>query len=388
MGIGIVRLLLCSYFVLFCFALMIPAECQTIGPASADQPKKIQGKEAEALSANIESWAPPPPMVKDWDWIQHKSGEWLKGDIELLRYGTLDFESDELGKLSFDFADIVVLRSPRVNSCRFEGDITVVGTLLIRGDEVLVGGAKGQKFKRSDIVTIIPGELEELNYWSGKLGFSYAAISGNTDQMNIDGNVNIERRTLDTKLALDYRMAYGKLDGDDNIDYKRFLGGFNVFLTDRLYLTPVALEAYKDKFINIDYRLVPATGAGYYIYDRGDLEWNVDGLFGYQYVKYKSVPPGEDKSDSSASLIGRTSLEADVYKDIDFELDYSVTYGLSSDASTNHHTETGLSVELNDILDLKVTFIWDRVGSPERDANGELPDKNDFRTTVGLEIEF
>ena len=49
---------------------------------------------------------------------------------------------------------------------------------------------------------------------------------------------------------------------------------------------------------------------------------------------------------------------------------------------------TTISVELNKFLDLDVTFQWERVGDPEPDTDGEIPEKDDFRITVGLGIEF
>jgi hypothetical protein len=324
----------------------------------------------------------------DFDWIRHKDGEWLKGDIELLRYGTLEFESEEMGSFKFDFEKIVEVRSSRMNSCLFEGDITAVGTLLIRDDFVLVGGEKEQRFDRANLVTIIPGGLKESNFWSGKVSVGISTTSGNTDQANYDGRIYIERRTLSTLVSIDYTGHYGKLEGEENINNHNIREKYQIFLSRRFYISPLVFDAYRDPIKNIDYRLTPGAGVGYYIFDRGDLEWNVDGLLGYSYTRYDSVQAGEDKSDDTVAVIAVSDLEMDLTKDVDLELDYSIQYPLEGGQSPNHHALAGVSIELNDILDLNVSGTWDRVGSPERDSSGVLPEKNDYRLTVGLEIDF
>jgi hypothetical protein len=58
-------------------------------------------------------WAPPPD---DFDWIQLKSGEWLKGRLKAMQERKLEFDSEKLDDLTFDWKDIRQLRSPRARS--------------------------------------------------------------------------------------------------------------------------------------------------------------------------------------------------------------------------------------------------------------------------------
>ena len=39
-------------------------------------------------------------------------------------------------------------------------------------------------------------------------------------------------------------------------------------------------------------------------------------------------------------------------------------------------------------IDLDITFQWDRIGSPQKDASGNVPDSDDFRMSVGLGWDF
>src|SRR6185295_11129056 len=58
-------------------------------------------------------WQPKAPegLPADFDWIRLPSDEWLKGKILSMYHGKLEFDSDELGVHTWDFADIKELRS-------------------------------------------------------------------------------------------------------------------------------------------------------------------------------------------------------------------------------------------------------------------------------------
>ena len=140
--------------------------------------------EKKAVAEETQQFEPIIPDSTDFDWIRLPSGEWLKGEIIVLRRGSLEFESDELGDLTFDWDDIGVLRSPRENSVLFEGKITATGTLLIRDGVVVVGGEETKQYDRKLLLSIIPGEPTERNYWSGKFSLGIDNRAGNTNQVD------------------------------------------------------------------------------------------------------------------------------------------------------------------------------------------------------------
>ena len=51
---------------------------------------------ATSLPARSAEWEPPPPMPDKFDWVQLKSGEWLKGEIKVMYEDSLEFDSEEL----------------------------------------------------------------------------------------------------------------------------------------------------------------------------------------------------------------------------------------------------------------------------------------------------
>ena len=73
----------------------------------------------------------PAPLAPDtFDWIQLTSDEWLKGELIALYDGRLEFDSEELENLTFDWDDIRELRTGRVVQVRFKNRTQLTGRLL------------------------------------------------------------------------------------------------------------------------------------------------------------------------------------------------------------------------------------------------------------------
>lgn len=53
------------------------------------------------------AWRPPAELLNHYDWIRLDSDEWLKGELLSYYNDELEFDSDELGVLVFDWDDVV-----------------------------------------------------------------------------------------------------------------------------------------------------------------------------------------------------------------------------------------------------------------------------------------
>lgn len=275
--------------------------------ASVVEPARPASTTAAETSA--EAWKPPEPGSDKFDWIRLKSGEWLKGEITYMRNRTLQFDSDELNELELDWKDVVELRSPRKNTVVFEGQIQTTGTLLIRDDVVYVGGDEPRGYPRDQLVSLLPGEEKESDYWSGRISVGATIRSGNTDQTDVTARGTIWRRTPLTGTTLDYTGAITTLDGREEVNNHRVAGEFDVYLTQKFYLTPAALEYYKDRISNIKHRLTPGAGVGYWLMDSPEVDWNVGLLGAYRYTEFDSVEAGEDRTEETAAVIGATKFD-------------------------------------------------------------------------------
>ncbi len=66
-----------------------------------------------------------------FDWIQLNSGEWLKGEIRAVQDRQIEFESEKLNALTFDWEDIRQLRSPQLIDVFFVDNTQVSGPVTV-----------------------------------------------------------------------------------------------------------------------------------------------------------------------------------------------------------------------------------------------------------------
>ena len=125
-----------------------------------------------------------PADAASTDWIQLKSGEWLRGKLYGMQNRKLEFESDELDDFTFDWKDIHQLQAPRALVSFGDRD-SASGSVRVDRKTVTVNGPSGVSFPRDDLVGIAPGSPRELDYWSGKFNVGLNLRSGNTKQSDL-----------------------------------------------------------------------------------------------------------------------------------------------------------------------------------------------------------
>ena len=198
-------------------------------------------------------WLPPEPSPAAKDWVRLKSGEWLRGHIQLLRDDKLSFDSDELDDLEIDWEDVAEFRSPRILTIGFLDGTIVTGTATMRGGVLKVGTIDGAKeYEARQIHAIIEGEPTERNFWSLKASANVVSRSGNTEQSDLNSLLLLRRDTTWTQLNLQYKGNYGDVDGEETVNNHRGDIDFNLFLSRQLFVTPIAVDLFTDAFQNID----------------------------------------------------------------------------------------------------------------------------------------
>jgi hypothetical protein len=344
------------------------------------------------------SWAPPEPESvekrrkekRPKDWIQLKSGELLRGEIEYIHEDELHLDSDELDDLDIDWDDVVGLRSPVVNTYRF-GDRTVVsGTAAMRGAVIRVRTHTDAvlEFPRSELESMIEGKPEELNYWSLNLGLGGTLRSGNTDQTDLSVNGQLERETPLTNAILIYESANSVVEDEEVTDNQRLGGLFAYYVTRRTSIVAPIGEIYRDRIRNLDLRGTVGAGVGYDVIDRPRAEWNVIAAAGYQRTEFAEVELGDDDQANDAALIFRTTLELDPVRDVDWDTNYEAQLVVTDFDKTSQHLSSVLSFEFWGPLDLDVRFDWDRIQEPSAEEDGSVPESDDFQLTIGISLDL
>ncbi len=327
-----------------------------------------------------------------FDWVRLVSGEWVKGDIKRMRDDNLEFDSDKLGLLMIDFADVTHVHSPQVNTYVFDERESATGKAIITQDKIIVETDEGtQAFDRSELESIVEGGERERDWWSMKLRFGLTLNRGNTDQLTYDINFNTRREDDLTLLNLDYNASFGRTDGAQNVN--RHLGqlNFKVFLGGRWWVTPLFGQLFNDRFQNIRFRATPAAGAGVHIIDSANVTWDFQTGIGYQYLRFKddtAVTGANPQNDVFIPLL--TSADFDITGDIDLSLSWLTNLVVTTIGNTNHTGKANLSIELTSALDLDIAFLYLRTeepGPPPDPADPPL-ERNDYQLVVGVSLEL
>ena len=330
------------------------------------------------------------PQTNEFDWIKLTTGEWLCGEIKGLRADVLTFDSENLDTIDFDWGDIAEVWSQSTHLIMIDGRITHEGdTLLIKDGTVYLGeGAEQQTFTRDELRSIVPGEDEELNYWSGRFSLGAVVRSGNVNQADYTAYAFIRRETPATRWDSSYNGALSKIGGTETANNHRINSRFDWFLTGQFYVTPIGITYYRDVFQNIEYRITPFAGVGYDIFNKAPFKWTVLGGAAYQRTSYRSVLPPASDHDDTAAAIFETRAEWDITSDIEWDTEYSLTVPVPGAERNNHHFATYLAIDLAGDFILDLGLIWDRVGDPVPDINGDVPQENDLRFTLGVGYSF
>ncbi len=343
---------------------------------------------AGSLSARAAS--PPSPAAPDdtLDWVQLSSGEWLRGEIVLMRDEVLAFDSEELDVVQIDWTDIAALHSPRVLSVATRDGAALTGETELRDGSLRVAaGEEVREIPATQVHAILVGELTEANYWSATVNASLVIRSGNTDQSDFTSRMDVTRETTATRLVLNYRGNFGRTDGVETVNNHRGSGNYSLYLSRKLFVTPLAAEVFTDSYQNIDLRTGLSAGFGYYLL-RAETDWWLYAGGGYQNTRYVSVQAGEDASVDNGTIMVGSTLETDLSETVELEAEYSIRPILGADATTLHRVFVALTFELWGDLDFDASLTWDHNTDPKPDADGIEPDRNDLITAYGLSIDF
>ena len=212
--------------------------------------------------------------------------------------------------------------------------------------------------------------------------------SGNTKSTDFNGQANLQRRTPETRLKLDYIGNVSAAEGVENANNHRVNSEFDYWLSRRLYIILPQGEYYKDRYQNIAHRLTLGGGVGYYLFDRPGLEWNVSTGPAYQQTWFDSVPAGESTTRGQAALTFGSKFDWEITRRIDLILEYRGQYTSKEVGETFHHGVAKFEIELTKRFDLDVSLVWDRIQNPKQDSSGATPKQDDFRLILGLGVRF
>ena len=351
---------------------------------------------------NADAWKAFVPPPDQYDWVQLKSGEWLKGEIKVLYDDVLEFDSDELDLLKIDMEDVKRIIGSGTKIVRLEDPtaetdsrwqrpdpITVIGELEVTEDEVIItSGVSQQNYDRSDLIAIVSGEGKESQYWSAKVTIGLNFTAGNTEQTDYSSSMDIRRRTAGNRFVLTYLGNFSRTRGVDTVDNNRLNAYIDIFKTRQYYWRAIFGEYFRDPFQNIENRYTLGSGVGYHIIKTPKTEWDVSVGLAYQHTRFNSVEAGEEPEVSTPALALGTLYETALTKTVDFDVNYSFNLVNEESGKYTHHFITTLETEITSWLDFDISFVWDRIQEPTANADGTVPEQDDYKLIFSLGVEY
>jgi len=346
--------------------------------------------QAAAQGALDADWKPSSEFEGKFDWIQMTSGEWVKGEFIAMYDDEVEFDSDEFDDLTLDWGDIQYIRTSQVMNVGCLGKRSAVGTLIVDGDKVTIVGADGtaEEFTKGEVLTITAGEPKEINFWSMKLLFGLTVRSGNSDVRETNLQANFTRRTIHNRISIDAVANQNTTDGVEIANNARANVGWDKFITDRFFVKPIFGEYFRDPFQNISSRITAGVGAGYQLIDTSKIDWEVSGGPAYQETRYDSVQLGEPEKEDTVAWVLTTTASWDITSWLEFDGQYRAQFVDEASGTYNHHLLASFETDITSLISFDVAWIWDRIQDPRPDADGIVPEQDDFRTTVGLTFEW
>jgi len=336
-----------------------------------------------------------PPVDTEYDWIQLKSKEWLKGELRSLYNFKIEFDSEEMGLQTFDWDDVLRLRTALPRSIRIETSQhqlkppAVVGRIEMKEDDVfIISEDDHQKYSRTMIVSIGNTAHRELEYWNGNVSLGTNFRSGNSELIDINLMASARRLSATTRIVFDYVGSFSKAQGVSTANNHRINSHYDSFLSSRSFWRVINLEYTRDSLKNIEHQVLAGTSFGYDIIRSSKTEWSLAVGVGTSYKRYFSVADDGSPTERTPAILLGTLYDTSLTRSIDLLVRFNMQFMEEASGTYIHHFLSTVSSDFMADLDLEFTFIWDRVEDPRPDENNIKPRKNDFQLILGASYEF
>lgn len=326
----------------------------------------------------------------DKDWVRLLSGEWLRGNLERMRDGSLEFDSDELKLLTYDWKKVLELHSPKSNTYNFIDGTDLVGPAMINEEFVVVQTVDGIVTRpRSELQAIIEHTRRERNYWSTVLRLGFSANAGNTENLTFNAFWGLMREHSLTRSVLTYDGTFGKAAGAEVANRHLAGGDVDIFVHPIVYVKALTGQLFYDKFQNVRLRATPAAGVGFHTITTNVLNWDIEfAPAGYQYLSLLDPAPTVQDPQSDGYVMFRTFADIDFTNDIQLLLEWRTNLVYTTIGNTNHVGSLDFSLRVTSILHFNTSFLYLRTEQQFPRSDGTVPEKNDYQIVVGVSLRL
>ena len=384
------------------------AFAQVEEPVPTDDPHPAEEAQADTPGAELGKDAAPTTMVvigedegglveaytidfgDEKDWVRLASGEWLRGNIERMRDGSMEFNSDEIKLITYDWKKVKELHSPRANTYNFTDGTDLVGPAMINEEFVVVQTVDGMVTRpRVELQAIIEHMRRERNYWSTVLRLGLTANAGNTENLTFNAFWQLVREDTLTRAAITYDGTFGTASRAEVANRHLAGGDLDIFVHPIIYVKALTGQLLYDKFQNIRLRATPATGVGFHLITTYVVNWDLEfAPLGYQYLSLIDPATAVENPQNDAYMMFRMFADIDFTDDIQLLLDWRTNLVYTTIGNTNHVGSLDFTVRVTTLLHLNTSFLYLRTEQPFPRSDGTIPKQNDYQIVFGISLRI
>jgi len=384
------------------------ASAQVEEPLPTDDPQPAESEPPDTLKSELGKDASPSTAVlvekgqehlpqaytiefgDEYDWVRLASGEWLRGNLERMRDGSMEFDSSELKLLTYDWKKVQEMHSPKPNSYNFTDGTDLVGPAMINEEFVVVQTVDGLMTRpRAELQAIIEHTRRERNYWSTVLRMGLTANAGNTENLTFNAFWQLVREDTLTRAAISYDGTFGTASRAEVANRHLAGGDVDIFVHPIIYVKALTGQLLYDKFQNIRLRATPAAGVGFHLITTYVVNWDLEfAPAGYQYLSLLDPAAAVENPQSDGYMMFRMFADLDFTDDIQLLLEWRTNLVYTTIGNTNHVGNLDFSLRVTTLLYLDTSFLYLRTEEPFPRSDGTVPKQNDYQVVFGISLRL
>lgn len=217
--------------------------------------------------------------------------------------------------------------------------------------------------------------------WQREISLGYNESSGNTKVSQLSMSVLVNRKIeqvneFNLKGDAYYSSSNERMDAQKWYGMARYAVNFGA---DKKWYNFYKFESDHDKFANIDYRIIPAAGVGYWFYALQKLKAMAELGLGLEHTVYRDRTEDSDE----IVLVPRAFFEKELFNNSKISQDMLLYPTIDDFSIFRLRSETTLATSLSEKLTLRLSLIDDYNSNPSGSAK-----KNDFRLISSLAYSF
>ncbi len=314
------------------------------------------------------------------DVVNFKNGDQLAGELLSLSKGILNFATIYSKKIEIDKSQIKSLRTNHSVRVQLRNGWKIKGKLRPTDEglySIRTGDANQKAFVEFEEITSINAPTEKPRAWEGKIHAGGSHQSGNTDRVTLnlggEGNMKFGAERIELKFLTVYA------EEDEKITSRNTFGRmqYDHYFSEKWYGL-LSMEAFNDKFKNLNLRLAVGPGAGYHFWDDDVKTLKLEAGITYFSEDLKN---GEDTQFMTGRLAEKFGYKFS--KIFSFKNETVVFPSFEKIGDMKLRNEASLNTRMSEDWSLSLSHILDY----DNDAPSGTG-SSDSTTTFGLQYEF